>query len=208
MKALLMLNWGIGLEILKAVFSNPGIEVYAVTTRHDKNISDKWFNAVFNYAARHKIRFIDEKAMTFTQLEKIIRNENIELLLIHSFMKKLPKKIYSLPACGAVNIHPSLLPKYRGPSPGFWVLKNKEKITGLTSHYIDGNFDTGDIISQVKFSVRPDDTVESIIERQKTHIKRLVSQTLTRLCDKNFRAIPQQEELSSFAPKPKRKTEM
>ncbi|KPA10982.1 methionyl-tRNA formyltransferase, partial [Candidatus Magnetomorum sp. HK-1] len=84
----------------------------------------------------------------------------VELIISHAFMKILPKTIFAVPKYGCINIHPSLLPNYRGASPTKMILCNKEKETGLTSHYIDEGIDTGNIIYQVKIPVYLNDTVE------------------------------------------------
>jgi methionyl-tRNA formyltransferase len=118
-------------------------------------------------------------------------------------MRILPKSIISLPKYGTVNIHPSLLPKYRGPSPTHWVLKNKEDRTGLTCHYMDEWLDTGGIIYQLEISVKSKDTFASILERQKMIIEELLLESITRILDHSFRPTPQASELASYAPRPK-----
>ena len=120
-------------------------------------------------------------------------------------MKILPKEIFSAPKYGSINIHPSLLPKHRGPSPIYWVLKNREKTTGLTCHYIDEGIDSGEIISQRKIAVESHDTVSSIIEKQKLIIEELVEESIKRLQGRTFKPMVQKEELASYAPKPVKK---
>ena len=71
------------------------------------------------------------------------------------------KEILGLPRLGCVNIHPSLLPKYRGPASPFWVLACDEVETGVTVHYMDEGIDSGDIILQSKVPIHPEDTPHS-----------------------------------------------
>jgi methionyl-tRNA formyltransferase len=70
--------------------------------------------------------------------------------------------ILGLPRLGCINVHPSLLPKYRGPIPQFWVLAHDEAETGVTVHYMDEKIDNGDIILQSRVAIRPKDTPHSI----------------------------------------------
>jgi len=71
-----------------------------------------------------------------------------DLFVVASFTRILKPEILSLPKLGAINFHPSLLPKYRGADPIFWVLRNGEKSTGVTIHWMDATVDTGSIIVQ------------------------------------------------------------
>ena len=127
----------------------------------------------------------------------------IDLLISHAFMRILPRKVFAAPKYGSINIHPSLLPKYRGPSPTYWVLHNKENVTGLTCHFIDKYIDTGDIIHQIEIPVKSGDTIASIIERQKPLVVELLFKSFSKIRDQNFRPITQQNRLASYAPRPK-----
>jgi methionyl-tRNA formyltransferase len=81
-----------------------------------------------------------------------------DLCLSIYFRNIFPKKYISVPSLGFVNIHPSLLPKYRGSMPTLWALLNEEKTMGITMHYINQGIDTGDIISQKIYKVSPHTT--------------------------------------------------
>jgi len=201
MKVILLANWGMGLEILKVLHSLPDVVISMVVTKYRKDSKDKWENAVYNSSIENDYPTINQEEITFTEIIKEILNSNIDLLISHAYMKKLPKDVFSKPSYGSINIHPSLLPKYRGPSPAHWVLQNRDSITGLTSHYIDENLDTGDIIYQVKIPVGTEDTVDSIIERQKTVIKELVIESFKLIRDPNFIPISQISSHASYAPK-------
>lgn len=76
--------------------------------------------------------------------------------------KKLPEWLFSYPDYGTINLHPSLLPDYRGANPYFWVLRNQEESTGVTLHYMDGGFDTGPIIKNREVSVETDETMGTL----------------------------------------------
>lgn len=201
MKIILLANWGIGLEVLKALTQNPNIQILSVITQYEHNSSDPWFNVVYNYSINKNINTIKQDIVDFDMLADIIKKNEIDLLLSHAYMKILPVKIIALPKLGSVNIHPSLLPKYRGPSPTQWVIKNKEKYTGLTCHYIDEGVDSGDIIYQVRVSVVTNDTVNTIIEKMKKKVQGMISESLSRIIDPDFKAIPQGSESWPYASK-------
>ncbi|MBW2618917.1 MAG: hypothetical protein JRC92_08590, partial [Deltaproteobacteria bacterium] len=120
----------------------------------------------------------------------------------HAYMKILHRQIYTASTFGGINIHPSLLPRHRGPSPTYWVLKNKEPETGLTCHYIDDGIDTGEIISQVSIPVTPHDALGSIIEKQKRALWTVLPQALDRVKDPTFAPRPQDNSQASYAPRP------
>ena len=200
-KVILLLNWGLGLEILKTIDEIQDVEIDSIITKHNEGSSDIWENAVFEHATRNGFSVIPEQKITFSKLGQKIKRNHVNLLLIHSFMKKIPKEVYTAPQFGSINIHPSLLPKYRGPSPNYWVLKNRESVTGLTAHFINDIIDGGDIICQVGIPVEPDDDISSLIERQKECIERLLLKMFECLRDRDFQPIIQKEGLSSYAPK-------
>lgn len=74
------------------------------------------------------------------------------------YRKIFPKKILGIPEIGCINVHPSLLPDYRGPVPTAWAVMNGEKETGVTIHVMDRGIDTGDILVQRKCDIRDDET--------------------------------------------------
>jgi len=205
LKVVLLANWGLGLELLKILHLRDDIDIKLVITQYKKNVLDVWYNSVYDYSYENGYKIVKQESLLFDELQKYIAELKVDLLVTHAFMKILPKEIFSAPKYGSINIHPSLLPKHRGPSPTYWVLKNREKATGLTCHYIDSGIDTGDIISQRKIIVEPHDTVSSIIEKQKLIIEELVEESIKRLQGRTFKPMVQKEELASYAPKPVKK---
>jgi len=96
------------------------------------------------------IEIIDINSMISS---KHIKKYNPDLIIVCIFGQILKKKILEIPRLGTINMHPSLLPEYKGPDPYFWVMKNVEKETGVTIHYIDEGVDTGDIILQERYII-------------------------------------------------------
>jgi methionyl-tRNA formyltransferase len=84
-------------------------------------------------------------------------------LIISIYLNQLIKRdLINLPTQGVINIHPALLPRHRGLFPYFWVLTNRETETGVTIHWVDEKFDTGQILLQEKIRVEPRDTIISL----------------------------------------------
>jgi len=196
-------NWGLGLELLKTLHLRNDVAIKLVITQYKKNVLDIWYNSVYDFACEKGYKTVDQRSISFNELKKYITKSKIDILVTHAFMKILPKEVFSAPKYTSINIHPSLLPKYRGPSPTYWVLKNRDKTTGLTCHYIDEGVDTGDIISQSITIVQPDDTIDSIIEKQKLTLNDLVDDCIKKIVDPAFIPELQKEKLSSYAPRPK-----
>lgn len=86
-------------------------------------------------------------------LEAWIKTLKPDILIIYKMPFLLSEKIFSLPKYGSVNIHPSLLPKYRGPNPWFWIYYNMETIGGITIHRVDKYEDHGEILAQKSFNI-------------------------------------------------------
>ncbi|TLP61157.1 MULTISPECIES: methionyl-tRNA formyltransferase [Pseudomonas] len=105
-----------------------------------------------------------------------------DLIVVHSMSQLLSKSIYSLPRLGAINLHPSLLPKYRGPNPDFWHYYDVDLTPGVTVHYIDEGEDTGDILAQgfinVPLGIKSPDRSQRLISEVGV---RLLLQTLDAL---------------------------
>lgn len=84
-------------------------------------------------------------------------------LIISNYLNQLIKRpLIDLAKCGVINIHPALLPRHRGLFPYFWVITNREKETGVTVHWVDEKFDTGQLLLQEKIAVTPADTILSL----------------------------------------------
>lgn len=87
------------------------------------------------------------------KLEEWIKAKNPDVIIVYSMSQLLKENIFTIPKYGAINLHPALLPKYRGPNPWFWHYYNGEREFGVTLHFIDKGEDSGDIIYQEKINV-------------------------------------------------------
>jgi len=115
-----------------------------------------------------------------------------DVILIASYPKLIPPEIYTIPPLGTINCHPSLLPQYRGSNPYFHVIRNGEKETGITYHYVDNAYDTGDIIAQWKVPLSPEETLGTLYFRLSYKASELYLEVIDKLeRDGKLNAIPQ-----------------
>jgi methionyl-tRNA formyltransferase len=105
-----------------------------------------------------------------------------------------------LPAYGNINVHASLLPKYRGAAPIQWAIANGEKVTGVTTMKIDEGLDTGDILLKRAIEIRPDDTAVTLAPRLAELGADLLVETLEQLQHGGLLAIPQDDSQATLAP--------
>lgn len=202
LRVILLANWGLGLEALRVLGDLAWVTVRTVITNYDQASSDPWRNCVYECASQFGYPVLAEKGLSQAQIREEVILKGADLLISHAYMKILHRQTYTAPTFGGVNIHPSLLPRYRGPAPTYWVLKNKEPETGLTCHYIDEGIDTGEIISQARIPLTPQDTLSSIMEKQKKAMWTILPQALKRVTDPRFVPLPQNNSQASYAPRP------
>lgn len=94
-----------------------------------------------------------------------IRQLNADIAVVCSYNKKFPQEFLKTTKDGFVNCHPSLLPEYRGANPYSHVLINNEKETGITLHFMDENFDTGNIIAQKRITIDKNETMGTLFNK-------------------------------------------
>ncbi len=150
----------------------------------------------------------EELGLPVFQPESIKSDETFELLkeirpdiiVVTAYGQILPRRILELTKYGCVNVHASLLPKYRGAAPIQFAIINGEQKTGITTMYMSEGLDTGDMILKDEIEILPDDTSATLHDK----LALLSKETLTKTLDKIERQIApriaQQEELSSYAP--------
>ena len=128
------------------------------------------------------------------------------LVIVAAFGQILPKSIISNPPEGCINIHPSLLPKYRGAAPINWAIIKGEKKTGVTVMKMDEGMDSGDILSQEETIIGENENFGDLPDRLAKMGANLLLQTLSLLPTGNIRAKQQDHTLATFAPVLDKKT--
>lgn len=118
-----------------------------------------------DFAKSRGMNFIEWDNLKDPKLLDYLKSLNIDAAVVASFNYKIPKVLLDIPKIGFINIHPSLLPKYRGGNPYSTVIINGEQETGVTLHFMDEGFDTGDIITQKKVNIAPFETMGTLFNR-------------------------------------------
>ena len=125
---------------------------------------------------------------------------NPDYLVVIAFGQIIPKAVLETPDKAAINLHASLLPKYRGPAPIQWAIIKREKETGVTTMLMDEGLDTGDMLLTRKVEISNRETSGTLHERLANVGAGLVLETLDKLADGSISPVPQDEEQSSYAP--------
>lgn len=123
---------------------------------------------------------------------------NPDIVLVGSWGEKFEKATYDIPKIATINAHPSLLPKYRGPNPYFWVIKNQEQESGITLHLMDNGFDTGSILAQEVVKIYPSDTGESLKQRTVLTARGAACELLKALKEDIIIPLKQREDKASY----------
>ncbi len=161
---------------------NAGYEIIGVVTNPDRPKG----RGMKLFASPVK-EFALEKGITVYQPAKIRNNSefiekikelNPDVICVVAYGKILPKEILDIPSCGCINVHGSLLPKYRGAAPIQWAVINGDKITGVTTMYMDVGMDTGDIILKQEVEIGEDETTGELWEKLATTGGELLIKTL------------------------------
>ena len=134
---------------------------------------------------RNNVEFIEE-----------IKKIEPDVICVVAYGKILPKEILEIPKFGCINVHGSLLPKYRGAAPIQWAVINGEKVTGVTTMYMDVGMDTGDMILKEETEIVPDETTGELWDRLAKIGADLLVKTLEQIENKTAPRIPQGEDFS------------
>lgn len=137
-------------------------------------------------------------------IEKIIALDP-DLFVVVAYGRILPGSFLSIPHLGAINIHPSLLPKYRGPAPVQWAIINGEEETGVTTMWMDEGMDTGELLLSSKIPIRQDDTSGSLSHRLAEVGAQLLIETLIKLRSGDLVGDSQDKSGATYAPLLKKK---
>lgn len=128
----------------------------------------------------------------------------LDLIIVVSFGEILPQEILALPKRGCINLHSSLLPKYRGAAPMAWALMNGEVYSGVTTFWLSEQMDAGDIILQRKEKILLEDTRGSLSDRLAVIGAELLRETVVSVASGDAPRIPQNNTLATYAPKLKK----
>lgn len=149
-------------------------------------------------ASKYHIGFIKSENVNSVEVQGYLENVKPELIVAVHLRKILHEEIFFQAARGAINVHPSLLPRYRGLSPQHQAILHGDDESGVTVHFIDADVDTGEIIVQKKFPVSEDDYIVDVQVKMLAIYKKIVVEALGLLEDKAFKPMEQELAGSSY----------
>lgn len=144
-----------------------GVEVAAVVTAPDKPAGrgrQMRSSAVKQRALELGLPVLQPEKLKDPGFQMILKEFTADLFVVVAF-RMLPESVWAMPALGTVNLHASLLPRYRGAAPINWAVINGERITGATTFFIRHEIDTGDILMNEELAIGPDETAGEVHDR-------------------------------------------
>ncbi len=130
-----------------------------------------------------------------------LRDCGPDLIVVVAYGQILKPAILSMPPLGCINLHASLLPKYRGAAPIQWAIANGERATGVTTQFMNERMDAGDILLQRTAAISPDDTAGSLHDKLASLGAGTLDETVAQIRSGTVERIPQEEADATFAPK-------
>lgn len=202
-RAILFGMTGFGNNALEVLLKHPSIKTIAVFTPEKEAGPFPYYECekLQDAVLRSGIALYEGLHFEGEKTYDIIKKLSPELIVVSSFNQIVPKSIISIPQFGIINIHPSLLPKYRGATPTVWALLNGEEEAGVTAHFIeDEKIDCGRIIKQAKLRIEPSDTDGTLRFKLAKLSEHVLVETLNLFPDIDKKMLPITDE-SAYYPK-------
>ncbi len=127
-----------------------------------------------------------------------VKGLNIDLIAVYFFPQILKPAILQIPRLGVINCHPSLLPRYGGPHPAFWMLKNGESVAGVTVHVMTEGIDTGAIVTQQELPIGENETNGQLTQRQHRAATTLLTEAVNAIAQGTIAPKPQDTSKRSY----------
>ena len=186
---------------LKAIIE-AGHCVAAVVTQPDKpkgRGKEIQMTPVKECAVAHDIPVFQPVKIKDAGAVETLRGYEADVFVVAAFGQILSEEILTMPKYGCVNIHASLLPKYRGSAPIQWAIINGEKITGVTIMQMDKGIDTGDMLMKAEVAISPKETGDSLHDKLAQAGAQLIVQTLPKIESGDITPVKQNDEESCYA---------
>lgn len=203
MKTVFMGTPDFAVPSLKKMIENPKIEVVAVVTQPDrpKGRGNKMTpSPVKQVALDHDIEVFQPVSINTEEAYAQLARWSPQVIVVVAYGQILKPHVLELPPLGCINVHASLLPKYRGAAPIHWAIINGETETGVTTMYMDLGMDTGDIILQKELSIAPEDNTGMIHDSLADLGATLLVETLHLLSQGKAPRRLQEDSEATYAP--------
>jgi methionyl-tRNA formyltransferase len=170
----------VGVNCLKALLS-AGIQIDLVFTHQDDPSENVWFGSVAKLCEEKKIPYITPTANQLMELVPQIQKLAPDYLFSFYYRHMIPAELLACAKIAALNMHGSLLPKYRGRAPVNWAILHGETETGATLHIMEAKPDAGDIVGQHAVSIDPNETATDVFGKVSQAAVMVITQTLPEL---------------------------
>lgn len=192
---------------LRALIESPQFQVVAVVTQPDRPKGRDLKlqpSPVKELALQAKLTVLQPERARDEAFLGALGSLQPDLVAVAAYGQILPERLLSLPRFGCLNVHTSLLPRYRGAAPIQWAILNDDAETGVTIMKVDAGLDTGDILTQATTPIAPEDTSETLHDRLAALGADLLMRTIPDYVAGNIASRPQPAEGVSYAPKIKK----
>ena len=180
MHAVVFAYHDVGVNCLKALLG-AGIQVDLVVTHQDDPNENVWFGSVEKLCQEKKISYITPNANELPDLIPKLQAIAPDYIFSFYYRHMIPEQILTCAKIAALNMHGSLLPKYRGRAPVNWAILNGETQTGATLHVMEAKPDAGDIVGQTAVSIGPDETATDVFGKVSQAAVSVIDQVLPSL---------------------------
>ncbi len=200
MKIVFMGTPDFSVETLKQILA-AGHEVSLVVTQPDRprgRGKKPSFSPVKEYAMEQNIPCFQPEKIRDESCMEILQKEQADIFVVVAFGQILPQRVLDIPKYGCMNVHASLLPKYRGAAPIQWSVINGDAQTGVTTMKMDAGMDTGDILLQESIEISPDETGGSLFDKLAVAGGALCVKTLSQIAEGNIEPVPQDHEAATY----------
>jgi len=181
-----------------------GYNIVAVVTTADKvgGRGNKQIiqSAVKKFALEYNLPILQPEKLRDPQFVETLKNLNVDLQIVVAF-RMLPEIIWNMPKIGTINLHGSLLPKYRGAAPINWAIINGDNTTGVTTFFLQHQIDTGNILLQEAVEINKTDTAGTLHDKMMQIGAEVVLRTVKGIEENSLIPIPQNNSEASHAPK-------
>jgi methionyl-tRNA formyltransferase len=188
-KVVLFTSQDIGNDVLEYLHRRSDVDLTVVTQR-TKRDEIYGYRATLELCLEEKVRALTPKTFDDSFLSEIERIAP-DLIVCAYYPRIFPARLLKIPPFGCINVHPGLLPQYRGTFPTPWCILNNENEIGITIHLMDQNIDTGDILVQQSFPIGPDETGHELYHRSMRLCANLLIEHFDKILRREIRAFPQ-----------------
>ena len=180
----------IAVDFINFLIKKKNVEISLIVTYELPLDKTYGYDSVIEKFSNQGIEILNPNTIDEKLIKKIKRLEP-DLIFSVYYRKILPKSLINIPKKGCINIHPSLLPKYRGPVPTAWAIEKGEKDFGITIHLMDKGIDTGDIIIQKKYLIEDGETGYELYSRAMLLGAKLLKENFIKIGKQMIKPYPQ-----------------